>query len=119
MTRLLFQDDAYLTSVRAEVIRCEAKGKVHEVVLSETVLYPEGGGQPSDAGTVGGHAVQGLSKLPDGTVVHLLQQAVEGSVNVELDWDRRFDHMQQHTAQHLLTSSRLSRRARRRASVCV
>jgi len=74
------------------------------VVLGDTVLYPEGGGQPADRGRVGGIIVTDVRKS-DGVILHILEQPLEtGDVTVELDWARRFDHMQQHTAQHLLTA---------------
>jgi alanyl-tRNA synthetase len=74
------------------------------VVLSDTVLYPEGGGQPSDGGTVDGVPVLDVRRIETGTE-HVLAAAVEADeVTVELDWSGRFDHMQQHTAQHLLTA---------------
>jgi Ser-tRNA(Ala) deacylase AlaX len=73
------------------------------VRLADTVLFPEGGGQPADHGTVGGEGVRGLRR--DGEdVVHLLGAPVEGEVVVALDWARRFDHMQQHSGQHLLSA---------------
>lgn len=73
-------------------------------VLADTVLYPEGGGQPSDRGTIAGIPVVDVQNV-EGQVRHVLAGPVEpGPVTVELDWTRRFDHMQQHTAQHLLTA---------------
>ena len=73
-------------------------------VLADTVLYPEGGGQPSDRGTIAGVPVVDVQNV-EGQVRHVLAAPVEpGPVIVELDWTRRFDHMQQHTAQHLLTA---------------
>ncbi len=75
------------------------------VVLSDTVLYPEGGGQPADHGCVDGIPVIDVRKLPGDEIVHMLDGTPpSGRVTVELDWDRRFDHMQQHTGQHLLTA---------------
>lgn len=74
------------------------------VVLADTVLYPEGGGQPADLGRVGGVTVTDVQRR-DGVILHVLETPLEpGVVTVELDWTRRFDHMQQHTAQHLLTA---------------
>ena len=74
------------------------------VVLADTVLYPEGGGQPADRGTVGGVAVLDVRRA-GGEIRHVLAGPVpSGRVTVELDWTRRFDHMQQHTGQHLLTA---------------
>ena len=73
-------------------------------VLEDTVFYPEGGGQPSDRGRLNGIEVIDVQKV-DGLIYHLLEAPVaSGPVILELDWQRRFDHMQQHTAQHLLTA---------------
>jgi len=102
---LLSQTDSYRTSNRAVVRACEPDGEgAWDVVLSESVLYPEGGGQPSDAGEVGGVPVIALRKDADGAVVHRMSAPVSGEVEVTVDWPRRFDHMQQHTGQHLLTA---------------
>jgi len=99
------QIDSYRQSNRAAVRSCEPAGEsTFDVVLSESVLYPEGGGQPSDGGTVGGLPVMSLRTRSDGAVVHTLGGAVSGEVEVTVDWSRRYDHMQQHTSQHLLTA---------------
>lgn len=75
-----------------------------EVRLSETLLYPEGGGQPDDHGTISGAPVRGLRR-DAGAVWHLLDRLPEaGEVEVIVDWARRYDHMQQHTAQHLISA---------------
>jgi alanyl-tRNA synthetase len=73
-------------------------------VLEDTIFYPEGGGQPSDRGTLRGAAVVDVQKR-EGETRHYLAAAVpEGPASLVLDWARRFDHMQQHTGQHLLTA---------------
>lgn len=73
-------------------------------VLDDTVLFPEGGGQPSDRGFLGDVAILDVQKA-EGAVRHFLAAPVpKGPVRVRLDWARRFDHMQQHTGQHLLTA---------------
>jgi alanyl-tRNA synthetase len=74
------------------------------LVLEDTILYPEGGGQPSDLGTIDGVPVTDVRRV-DGRIEHTVAVPVEADeVTVRLDWERRFDHMQQHTAQHLLTA---------------
>eukprot|EP00002_Diphylleia_rotans_P009758 TRINITY_DN20104_c0_g1_i1.p1 TRINITY_DN20104_c0_g1~~TRINITY_DN20104_c0_g1_i1.p1 ORF type:complete len:424 (+),score=118.37 TRINITY_DN20104_c0_g1_i1:71-1342(+) len=77
-----------------------------EVILDETILFAEGGGQPSDSGKIGGVSVVGLRRESDGRIVHVTNEPLHigQEVLVEVDWDRRFDHMQQHTAQHLLSA---------------
>lgn len=99
-----FHADAYRRSLETEVRACREVEGVFEVVLADSVLRPEGGGQPADAGQVDGQPVLGLRATDQGEVSHRLASAVQGRVRVELDWARRFDHMQQHTAQHLVTA---------------
>lgn len=104
VTELLCRTDSYARRVTAQVIGCvEARG-CWEVVLDRTVLYPGGGGQPADGGSVGDRRVVGIRAAQDGGIVHLLDGPVSGTVAVEVDWARRFDNMQQHTAQHILTA---------------
>ncbi|MBN2495132.1 MAG: alanyl-tRNA editing protein [Deltaproteobacteria bacterium] len=103
-----YEDDAYCRSLRARVLSCQPVEGGFEVELTDTVLYPEGGGQPSDAGRIGDQPVLAVTRASDGRVLHRLARPVEGEVEVELDWPRRYDHMQQHTAQHVLTSLALS-----------
>eukprot|EP00976_Prorocentrum_cordatum_P023349 475680-Prorocentrum_minimum.AAC.6 len=119
---LAFQRDAYLRSVFATVLSCEPclehsisqKSKKAgsetaapswQVTLSETVLYPEGGGQPCDWGTINGICVRGVETKGD-VVLHKCAEPlpVGSQVEVVVDWNRRFDHMQQHTGQHVLSA---------------
>ncbi|HEX9639015.1 MAG TPA: alanyl-tRNA editing protein [Acidobacteriota bacterium] len=100
-----YQRDAYLRHCEARVVSCAAGGRGFEVVLDDTVLYPAGGGQPSDSGSVGGLQVVDVYRDAGRAIVHLLPAALDkGAVEVVLDWPRRYDHMQQHTAQHLITA---------------
>jgi Ser-tRNA(Ala) deacylase AlaX len=99
-----YERDPYLTSLQTEVASSGAdKGRAF-VVLADTLLHPEGGGQPADRGLVGGVAVEDV-RWAERQIRHFLGgPAPAGPVRVELDWARRFDHMQQHTGQHLLTA---------------
>jgi len=98
------QRDAYQAGIETRVIRAGAEAGRPYAVLEDTVFYPEGGGQPSDRGTLSGVAVLEVVKR-EGEIRHLLGEALpEGPVEARLDWTRRFDHMQQHTGQHLLTA---------------
>ncbi len=101
MTERLYYQDSYLTRFEARVI----KGGT-EAVLDRTAFYPSSGGQPNDLGRLGGGVVRDVIEDETGTVVHVLDRAVEAGALVEgqLDWDRRFDHMQQHSGQHLLSA---------------
>jgi len=82
------------------------------VVLDRTAFYPEGGGQPADQGTLQGvRVVDVRTRISDGAVVHLLEHPLDlpvgARVSGAVDWARRFDHMQQHTAQHILSQALL------------
>ena len=99
-----FERDPRLRRLDTEVVATGDEGGSPWVVLADTVLYPDGGGQPADLGTVAGVPVVDVRR-ESGAIRHFLAgPAPTGSVTVELDWDRRFDHMQQHTAQHLITA---------------
>jgi Ser-tRNA(Ala) deacylase AlaX len=104
-----YERDAYLRELDTEVVSTgEADGRPW-VATSDTLFYPEGGGQPSDRGTMGGADVLEVN-MAEGTVRHVLSSPLAlGPVRQLLDWPRRFDHMQQHTAQHLLTAVALAR----------
>jgi len=105
MSLLSCQLDAYLTQTDAAVLDTRAHPDGVEVRLGATLLYPEGGGQPDDHGSVAGRPVRALRKDADGVVWHLLDDApAQETVTVTVDWGRRFDHMQQHTAQHLISA---------------
>jgi alanyl-tRNA synthetase len=107
MTERLYYSDSYLSEFRARVIEAGSDGL--RVYLDRTAFYPTSGGQPFDLGTLGGSRVIEVADEED-RIAHLLDaplapEEVEG-VDVEgrIDWSRRFDHMQQHTGQHLLSA---------------
>jgi alanyl-tRNA synthetase len=84
------------------VVACAPGGST--VYLDRTAFYPTSGGQPCDLGFINGVAVQDVVDEGD-SVAHVLAAPVEpGPVDCAIDWDRRFDHMQQHTGQHLLSA---------------
>ncbi len=99
-----YERDAFAATLETRVLHAgESEGRPF-VVLEDTVLYPEGGGQPCDRGTINGVAVLDVQKR-DGEIRHVLASPLpEGPASLRLDWARRFDHMQQHTGQHLLTA---------------
>ena len=99
-----YELDPFAPSLETRILRCgDEKGRPF-VVLEDTVFYPEGGGQPCDLGTVNGVAVLEVQKRDD-EIRHFLKASIpEGPATLRLDWARRFDHMQQHTGQHLLTA---------------
>ncbi len=99
-----YQQDAYQKELETRVVVCEQGPDGSFLVeLEDTILYPEGGGQPSDTGWLGGVRVHEVRKDDGRIVLHTDGAVPVGRVQVRLDWDRRFDHMQQHTAQHVLT----------------
>ena len=99
-----FEREPFLTELVARVVRTGTDGARPWAVLDDTLLYPEGGGQPSDHGWIGDVAVLDVQTV-DGEVRHTVATPLaEGPAVVRLDWNRRFDHMQQHTGQHLLTA---------------
>jgi alanyl-tRNA synthetase len=103
----LCYDDAYTTRFRARVAAVEERGTRAAVELEATYFYPEGGGQLGDRGVLGGANVLDVQTADDGRVWHLLPAGARpaGEVEAEVDWARRFDHMQQHTGQHILSAA--------------
>ena len=77
------------------------------VTLDRTAFYPTSGGQPHDTGMLEGEAVMDVIELDNGTVGHVINGAVTigQKVHGQIDWARRFDHMQQHTGQHILSAA--------------
>ncbi|KAA0254204.1 alanyl-tRNA editing protein [Acidobacteria bacterium ACD] len=99
-----YERDPYQHETLAQVVATGTEDGRPWAVLSDTILYPEGGGQPADRGRLGEVPVVDVQKR-GGEVRHYLERPVgPGPVLVVLDWERRFDHMQQHTGQHLLTA---------------
>src|SRR5664279_997867 len=111
MTRRLYHADSYLRRFDATVVAVTTYKDRPAIVLDETAFYPEAGGQLGDRGTLGGIAVTDTQETDDGTVVHLVEAPLEVGARVtgELDWQRRRQHMAQHTAQHLLSGTLLDR----------
>lgn len=107
---LACQQESFLKSLRTSVVSCSKAQDKYEVEFENTVLFPEGGGQPCDFGfakTETGDIVDIENVLRDGlTAVHVANKPLQvGSlVDLNIDWARRFDHMQQHTGQHLLSA---------------
>jgi len=102
MTERLYYTDSYLTEFQARVT--DASPDRMRIYLDRTAFYPTSGGQPFDLGTLGGIPVTEIAD-DDDRIAHLLSAPLIGNeVSCEIDWDRRFDHMQQHTGQHLLSS---------------
>lgn len=107
MTEKLYYKDAYQTEAECTVREViEKDGKV-EVVLDQTIFYPEGGGQPSDKGSIDGIAVYHVREQDD-IIYHRMKEAPKGrTVQCRIDWERRFRHMQQHSGEHILSGALL------------
>jgi alanyl-tRNA synthetase len=103
-TNRLYYTDAYRTTFAGTVIDRDESGT--RVYLSETAFYPTSGGQPHDVGTLAGVPVTDVVDEGD-RIAHVLASPFpEGAATADgtIDWERRFDHMQQHTGQHLISA---------------
>lgn len=107
-TELLYYTEPYSSEFEATVIGVDEDEKGSVVRLDRTAFYPEGGGQPSDLGSIGGARVTDVKKR-DAEVLHYLEPPLDGIeegvvLGCRIDWRRRFDYMQQHSGQHLLSA---------------
>ena len=104
MTEKLYDANAYLKTFTAQVLSCEPVKDGYAVILDRTAFYPEGGGQPADHGILGGVRVLDVHEK-DGLITHTCDGPlpVGETVRGEIDWDRRFDHMQQHSGEHIVS----------------
>ena len=103
-TRKLYYEDCHLAAFTAQVLSCEKSDKGWEVILDATAFYPEGGGQACDLGKLGDVNVLDVQEREE-TVVHLCDGPVEIGTEVacQLDYARRFDLMQQHSGEHIVS----------------
>lgn len=100
----LFYRDPCLRAFDARVLSCTEEDGRWAVVLDDTAFYPEGGGQPADRGTLGAARVLDVQRR-DGVILHYTDRPLPAgcAVHGELDWTRRFDHMQQHSGEHIVS----------------
>jgi alanyl-tRNA synthetase len=97
----LYYEDSYLREFEAQIVAVEGD----TVFLDASAFYPESGGQPFDRGTLNGVEIVEVFDTGDGRIGHKLAAPLpEGKVRGTIDWSRRFDHMQQHSGQHLLSA---------------
>ena len=103
-TKRLYYEDVYKKEFTAKVLECRESKKGYEIILNQTAFYPEGGGQPSDTGILGGINVKEVHEK-DGELVHYTDGPLEVGMDVigKINWGRRFDLMQQHSGEHIVS----------------
>ena len=103
-TEKLYNNAPFLREFTATVLACEEVKGGYQVVLDRTAFYPEGGGQPADHGMVGSVFVTDVHE-ENGVIFHNCEKKVEigETVVCSIDWVRRFDHMQQHSGEHIIS----------------
>lgn len=104
MTEKLYEQDAFLSQFEGKVLSCEKGKKGFDLLLDRTAFYPEGGGQPYDTGTLGGVKVLEVHNR-EGEIIHTCDAPLEPGRTITgvIDWDRRFDLMQQHSGEHIVS----------------
>lgn len=102
MTERLYYHDSYLRQFDAQALESTADGST--VYLDRTAFYPTSGGQPFDVGSISGIAVREVVDEGDRIAHRMAAPLLAGPVACTIDWTRRFDHMQQHTGQHLISA---------------
>jgi alanyl-tRNA synthetase len=110
MTHRIYYSDPYAVDFEATVVGVESAPDAHAgktgVVLDKTAFYPTSGGQPFDVGRLGDASVVDVIDRDDGTILHVVEGSLQpGPIRGRIDWARRFDHMQQHTGQHVLSAA--------------
>lgn len=107
VTEKTYYDLPYERELTVRVVDIITDGKHKAVVLDKTIFYPEGGGQPGDMGWLGTYEIIDTQKKNDGTIEHVLSEGYVPEIGKEyrltLNWSHRYDFMQQHTAQHLIS----------------
>lgn len=106
MTERLYYDNAYLTEFDAQVLVCRPNGNHYDVLLNRSAFYPTSGGQPFDTGMLGDARVIDVNVQGQDVWHTVTKPLSEGaSVHGVIDWARRFDHMQQHAADHMIAGA--------------
>ena len=103
-TRRLYYEDVYIKEFKAKVKECRKGEKFYEILLDQSAFYPEGGGQPCDLGTLGGAEVKDVQEK-DGELIHYMETSFDPGDEVQgkINWERRFDLMQQHSGEHIVS----------------
>jgi len=102
-SKKIYQENSYLTTLETEVLSCNKHDDLYEIILYKTIFYPHmSGGQPKDEGTINNLKV--LNVIENGEeIIHVVDEPLSGNVILEIDFKTRFDYMQQHTGQHILS----------------
>ena len=105
MTERLYYKDSFLKEFKADIVSYKEDNEEYHLVLDKTAFYPEGGGQPADRGTIASSRVKYVYEEDD-NVYHIVDELPKNknNLNCKIDWERRFDLMQQHTGQHVLSA---------------
>lgn len=108
MTERLYYEDSYLKEFKAKVLKKIKIDNRPAVVLDETAFYPTSGGQPCDKGVIQDVPIVEVVEDND-EIIHILKEELNEKINSrvvgKIDWNRRFDHMQQHSGQHILSAA--------------
>ena len=104
MTEKLFYTDSHQQEFTAEVVSCRPCDNGYEAVLSRTAFFPEGGGQAADTGVIDGIRVYDVQEKGEQIFHYLEGELEEGkTVTGQIDWDKRFSRMQQHSGEHIVS----------------
>lgn len=104
-TKKLYYQDPYIQTFTAQIVEQNQDEKGHYVVLDKTAFYPTGGGQPHDTGQLNGVQVVDVEEVEE-EVRHYIEETLDvKECTGEINWKRRFDHMQQHAGQHIVTAA--------------
>ena len=104
MTEKLFYQDSHRSTFTAIVQEVRPSGNGYEIILDRTAFFPEGGGQSSDTGSLGGVSVSDVQEI-DGKIIYYTDGPLVEGTEVEgcIDWTERFSKMQQHTGEHIVS----------------
>ena len=104
MTEKLYYQNPYQKTFEAQVLSCEEKNGTFLIELDRTAFYPEGGGQPGDKGLMENVPVTDVHEK-GGIILHTCTSPLSpgSTVHCSIDWLRRFDHMQQHSGEHIVS----------------
>ena len=102
MTIKLYEQEGYQTTFQAHVVSCVKKNELYDIILDQTLFFPEEGGQTCDKGTLNGIEVVNVQIIND-EIHHYTHSALSGDVEGCIDWTHRYTNMQHHTGEHILS----------------